>query len=71
MAENGEMERIKSDYPDYYLRFKRTLQSLLNFDITELSGSCGVWICGPPRCGEDYAVTDFEGRLVNTHSITL
>ncbi|GIX69585.1 replication-associated protein [Caerostris darwini] len=26
--------------------------------VKQLNGSCGVWICGPPRCGKDASVRD-------------
>lgn len=58
------MEWIKLDYPGYYLCYKSTLQSLLKYDIKELNGSCGVWICKPPRCGKDYAVRKLEDVYV-------
>nr|QTE03550.1 MAG: replication-associated protein [Phylloscopus fuscatus CRESS-DNA-virus sp.] len=55
-AENGAIESVKRDYPALYIRYKTTLHSLAKYDVTELDNSCGVWICGPPRCGKDASV---------------
>lgn len=60
LAETGNLEQIKMDYPGHFLRYKSCLQSMLKFDLTELSGSCGIWIDGPPRCGKDFAVRSLK-----------
>nr|QTE03483.1 MAG: replication-associated protein [Ficedula mugimaki CRESS-DNA-virus sp.] len=59
-AEAGEIAEIKEAYPGMYLRYKATILSSLKCDVTELDGSCGVWINGPPRSGKDYAVRQLD-----------
>ncbi|GIY55304.1 replication-associated protein [Caerostris darwini] len=49
-AERGEISTIKEEYPALYLRYKTYILSSVKFRTDELNGSCGVWICGPPRC---------------------
>lgn len=39
---------------------------MLKFDISELSGSCGIWINGPLHCGKDYAVRTLDLLYVNS-----
>lgn len=56
LAETGELEELKQLYPGIFVRYKRTLESLLRYTDDELVDSCRVWICGPPRCGKDYGV---------------
>lgn len=58
------MERIKEDYPGYYLRYKSTFECMLKHDLNELTGSCGIWISGPLRCEKDYAVRNLESLYV-------
>ncbi|AFS65297.1 replication-associated protein [Dragonfly circularisvirus] len=55
-ATDGRLDDVKSTHPGIYLRYKKTLESLQKFRSDDLDGSCGVWICGPPRIGKDYAV---------------
>lgn len=55
-AEEGDIAAIKAEYPGIYLRYKANIHSSVKFRTTELSNSCGVWICGPPRCGKDFSV---------------
>lgn len=64
LAERGAVSEIKSLYPGLYLRYKNTLESLVLCDSDELVNSCGVWICGPPRCGKDYAVKQLKDLFV-------
>ncbi|GIY51557.1 replication-associated protein [Caerostris darwini] len=59
-AERGEISTIKEEYPALYLRYKTNILSSVKFRINELNGSCGVWICGPPRCGKDSSVRSLE-----------
>lgn len=59
-AENGLLTSVKRDFPGVYLRYKSTLHSLRTFTVDELENSCGIWICGPPRCGKDYAVRQLK-----------
>lgn len=60
LAKDGNLEQVMQEYPGYYLRYKGILKLLLKFDISELSGSCSIWINGPPRCGKDYAVRTLD-----------
>lgn len=55
-ASKGEIAAIKEAYPGHYLRYKAAIFSSIEFDTSPLENSCGVWICGPPRCGKDYGV---------------
>lgn len=56
LAKSGKITEIEDNHPGLYLRYKRTLETLKEFDKSELNGSCGVWINGPPRSGKDFAV---------------
>ncbi|KAG8174952.1 hypothetical protein JTE90_002474 [Oedothorax gibbosus] len=55
-ARANRIKDIETSYPGVYLRYKKTLESLATHRSTDLEVSCGTWICGPPRCGKDYAV---------------
>ncbi|GFR18562.1 replication-associated protein [Trichonephila clavata] len=55
-AERGEISKIKEEYPGLYIRYKTNILSSIAFRTDELENSCGVWICGPPRCGKDASV---------------
>ncbi|GFQ90390.1 replication-associated protein [Trichonephila clavata] len=61
LAESGQIGAIKEAYPGVYLRYKATLLSSLVCNTTDLKNSCGVWLCGPPRSGKDYAVRQLNG----------
>lgn len=63
-ARENRIQSIETDYPGVFLRYKKTLESLALFRSTDLTGSCGVWICGPPRSGKDYAVRKFGNLYV-------
>lgn len=58
-ASVGDIDGIKADYPGIYLRYKANIHSSIKFSTDQLESSCGVWICGPPRCGKDFAVRKF------------
>ncbi|AXL65901.1 replication-associated protein [Golden silk orbweaver associated circular virus 1] len=60
LAESGNITCIKDTYPGVYLRYKATLLSSLVCNTTDLKNSCGVWLCGPPRSGKDYAVRQLD-----------
>ncbi|UOK21044.1 replication associated protein [Chifec virus UA13_110] len=65
-AEKGDLASVKDAYPGVYLRYKKTLESLRSVSSVELSGSCGFWLCGPPRSGKDFAVMEkYKGSLFN------
>lgn len=66
LAQSGDLESIKMDYPGYYIRYKSSFESMLKFDINELNGSCGIWIDGPPRCGKNYAVRSLKDVFVKS-----
>lgn len=68
-AEAGDIESIKNSDPGLYIRYKKTLESLRLFDSTDLKGSCGCWISGPPRCGKDYAVHQRYGASLYVKNI--
>lgn len=55
-AEHGDIAGIKEEYPGIFLRYKTNIISCVTFRTEELTNSCGVWICGPPRCGKDLGV---------------
>ncbi|GBO42314.1 hypothetical protein AVEN_266193-1, partial [Araneus ventricosus] len=55
-AEEGDVESIKRYYPGRYIRYKGNILSSVTFRTSDLENSCGVWICGPPRCGKDAGV---------------
>lgn len=55
-AERGDLSSIKEKHPGLYLRYKANICSSLRFRTQELADSCGIWICGPPRCGKDLSV---------------
>ncbi|GBL84689.1 hypothetical protein AVEN_271394-1 [Araneus ventricosus] len=59
-AESGNIADIKENYPGLFIRYKTNILSSVKFRVEELSESCGVWICGPPRCEKD-------SRIVNSH----
>lgn len=59
LAKEGKIDEVADVYPGIYLRYKRTLESMLKFSDTDLSRSCGYWLYGPPRCGKDYGVREF------------
>lgn len=58
-AESGDIPGIKEEYPGIFLRYKTNILSSVKFRTEELTSSCGVWICGPPRCGKDWGVKKF------------
>lgn len=67
LAKDGNLEQVmQQEYPGYYLRYKSILELQLKFDISELSGSCGIWINGTPRCGKDYAARTFDSLYVKS-----
>ncbi|GBL96609.1 Tubulin delta chain [Araneus ventricosus] len=55
-AEEGDVESIKRYYPGRYIRYKGNILSSVTFRTSDLGNSCGVCICGPPRCGKDAGV---------------
>ncbi|KAF8778145.1 Protein max like protein [Argiope bruennichi] len=57
-AESGDISSIKENYPGIFIRYKTNILSSVRFRMEELTESCGVWICGPPRCRKDYAVVN-------------
>lgn len=59
LAKKGDLRACQEEYPGLYLRYKRNLESVMVFSVTELTNSCGVWINGPPRCGKDYCARKF------------
>lgn len=54
MAERGAINDIKANFPGYFIRYKSTLEALLKHSVEQLSGSCGIWISGTPRCGKNF-----------------
>lgn len=65
-AECGDIAGIKAEYPGIYLRYKANILSSQQFNREPLDNSCGVWICGPPRIGKDYAVRKFSPLFVKS-----
>ncbi|AXL65897.1 replication-associated protein [Spinybacked orbweaver circular virus 1] len=63
-AESGNIADIKEEYPGLFIRYKTNILSSVKFRVEELKSSCGVWICGPPRCGKDYAVRKLNSVYV-------
>ncbi|KAF8789569.1 Replication-associated protein like [Argiope bruennichi] len=55
-AESGDITSIKEEHPGIFIRYKTNILSSIKFRTEELTNSCGVWICGPPRCGKDSGV---------------
>lgn len=53
LAESGDIESIKNDYPGQFLRYKRTFEGLLKYPLFELIEPRGYWIVGSPGCGKD------------------
>lgn len=53
-------------YPAIYLRYKCNLASMCPVSTKELNHVCGIWICGSPRCGKDYAVRQSESLYVKS-----
>ncbi|UOK21040.1 replication associated protein [Chifec virus UA13_115] len=63
-AKRGDLKSIENDHPGLYLRYKAVLSTLRELPVDDLDGSCGFWLCGPPRTGKDYAITSiFKGNL--------
>lgn len=56
LAKKGDVGTIQDLYPGMYLRYRSNILSSVEFGAKELNNSCGVWICGPPRCGKDASV---------------
>ncbi|GBN46473.1 Replication-associated protein [Araneus ventricosus] len=55
-SERSDVDILKDQYPGLYVRYKTNILSSLKFRTEELKSCCGVWICGPPRCGKDASV---------------
>lgn len=66
----GDFYTIKDSYPDLYLRYETTLESLFSFDSIQLSIACGVWLYGPPRTDKDFAVCSLFGGSLYVESLT-
>nr|QTZ83216.1 MAG: replication-associated protein [Aegithalos caudatus CRESS-DNA-virus sp.] len=65
-AQEGNIAAIKEQYPGIYIRYKTNIESSVRFRAEELNGSCGVWICGPPRCGKDASVRRLQDVYVKS-----
>lgn len=65
-AESGDIDAIKTLYPGVYIRYKANILSSIKFSVEQLDSSCGVWICGPPRCGKDYSVRSLVSVYVKS-----
>lgn len=63
-AKDGKIEDVEAEHPGIYLRYKKTLESLISCNNVNLAESCGVWICGPPRCGKDFAVRNLKSLYI-------
>lgn len=61
-AQRGEIGAIKRDHPGLYIRYKANILSSIEFDVSPLKNSCGVWIGGKPRTGKDYGVRQLAGE---------
>lgn len=55
-AREGKLSTVEDLHPGLFLRYKKTLDTLRQFDVAELTNACGVWIYGPARIGKDYAI---------------
>lgn len=64
LAKEGNIAEIQETYPGMFLRYRNSILSTVEFRKEELNSSCGVWICGPPRCGKDASVR----KLGNVYS---
>lgn len=64
MARAGKINAVAENHPALYLRYKRTMESCVDFARDELENSCGAWIQGPPRCAKDAAVRKFKSVYV-------
>lgn len=53
LAESGDMESLKQDYPGQFLRYKRTFDGLLRYPTPVLPEPRGYWIYGAPGSGKD------------------
>lgn len=53
LAESGDLESIKDQYPGQYLRYKRTFEGMLKYPLANLSEPRGYWVHGKPGAGKD------------------
>lgn len=53
LAESGNMDELKQNYPGQFLRYKRTFDGLMKYPATVYTEPRGYWIFGSPGCGKD------------------
>lgn len=59
-ARKGDMSAIEEHHPGQFLRYKRTFEELVKFDLTALDEPRGYWVYGSPGSGKDSNVLKLQ-----------
>ncbi|XP_015919340.2 uncharacterized protein [Parasteatoda tepidariorum] len=65
-ANYGKKDGTFKEYRCFSPTVTRYKKSIGGSSVEQLKESCGVWLCGPPRCGKDYAVRQIKSLFIKS-----